>query len=280
MALSPKNRFRSPSGLSLIEVLVVLVILLMVMALMVPAVGSLRRDQEVTRAVYEVAGLLEEARSYAMANSTFVWVGFYEEDGGGASRDPAETGNGGRIVISVVASRDGTRYPDTPVDEHTPAAFGAGDASNPVHLVPVYRLVKLDHVRMLANTAGSAALPSRPAVAREYQVGDEPGVAPRNATGPFAIPRGNPTNPATFSYPLEAPAPQYVFSKIIEFNSRGEASKILENVFTGPGPQETMEIALAPARDGVVEPAFIAGGKAYAVVQVEGLTGQVRVYHL
>jgi hypothetical protein len=40
----------------------------------------------VTSAAYAIKGVLEQGRTYAMANNTYTWVGFYEEDG---SKPPA-----------------------------------------------------------------------------------------------------------------------------------------------------------------------------------------------
>ena len=43
----------------------------------------------------------------ARANNTYTWVGFFEEDASQPSTNPATAGTG-RLVMSVVASKDGT----------------------------------------------------------------------------------------------------------------------------------------------------------------------------
>jgi hypothetical protein len=89
-------------------------------------------------------------------------------------------------------------------------------------------------------------------------------------------------NPTTFNYPLavvgSSATPQYTFTKIIEFNARGEASKIGENTFAGPGLQGALEIAFQPTYGNTVDPRYVSSGNAAAAIQIEGITGQVKVY--
>src|SRR6266536_4983087 len=84
-------------GLSLIELLVVIAIIVLVTALIVPAFTSIKSGGDVTSAAYTVKGVLEQARTYAMANNTYTWVGFYEEDVSNPSPNSA-TPKIGRIV--------------------------------------------------------------------------------------------------------------------------------------------------------------------------------------
>jgi len=264
-------------GFSLVEMLLVIAIMVLLVVISLPAIRSIRGDRDLSRAAYELAGTLEQARSYAMAANTYVWVGFYEEDGGLPPQQPAQAGKGGRVVVSAVASRDGLRYSDAAVNATLPAAFGAGAPSNPVELVQLAPLLRLDRVRMVALNTPQGNLPPRPEVPAAYQVGAAAESGPDS--GPFAR-RGEPAqpNPTTFTYPLGAASPQYTFTRIIEFSPGGEASKIGENVFSGPGPQNAMEIALQPASGGVIHPDYAGTGKAAAAVQIEGFTGRVRVF--
>lgn len=272
-------------GFTLLELLTVLTVIAVFSTILVSSIMSLKGAGDITSAGYAVSGLLEQARTYALANNTYVWVGFFEEDGTQASQQPAITGNGGRLVISMVASQDGTRYSDATISDTLPAAFGANDSSNLVTLVQVAKLIKINNVRLVAVNTGTMTSnnPERLAVASAYQVGDAATTAPANATGAFALHAGSSaSNPTTFNYPLAASnaTAQYIFSKIIEFNPQGEASKIDENVFSGPGPQTAMEIALDPTHGSVIAPAYSGTHQNMAAVaiQIEGLTGQVRVY--
>src|SRR6266567_2533322 len=65
---------------TLIEMLVVMGIIAILMVLVAPAFTSLKSAGDVTGAAYTVKGALDQARTYAMANNTYTWVGFYEED--------------------------------------------------------------------------------------------------------------------------------------------------------------------------------------------------------
>src|SRR6478609_4961466 len=78
------TKSRKQCGFSLTELMVVIAIMIIVAAFIAPAFTSLKSAGDVTSAAYNVGGLLEQARAYAMANSTYVWVGFEEVD---ASKD-------------------------------------------------------------------------------------------------------------------------------------------------------------------------------------------------
>lgn len=254
---------------SLIELMAVIGMIAMMAVLLVPGFNSVSRGREVAAAGAEISGLLEQARAYAMARNTYVWVGFAEEDGTQPSRVPMASG-GGRVVVSVVASRNGGRYVD---DGATPPDFAAG--GEVVELEQIHRLVRLPGVRLSAANTGadSGNHPARPSVAPEYQVGDAPGNDPQNDSGAFVVPGGF----LQFAYPLNGPA-QYRFRKIIEFNPRGEASKAGEATLVGPGAPERIEVALVPAPDGRISEPFRAAGWAAAAVQIDGLSGNVRSF--
>src|SRR5213592_1476354 len=92
-------RRRLTSGFTLIELLVVIGIMILLTVLLTPAFMNLKSAGDVTSAAYTIKGVLEQARTYAMTNNTYTWVGFFEEDGSRPSTNPATVGTG-RLVIS------------------------------------------------------------------------------------------------------------------------------------------------------------------------------------
>lgn len=99
---------------TLIELVVVITIITVLTALIIPAFTNLKGANDLTNAAYTIKGVLEQTRTYARANNTYAWVGFYEENGSIASTNPPTAGSG-RLVMSSVASTDGTTvYGSTP----------------------------------------------------------------------------------------------------------------------------------------------------------------------
>src|SRR5947208_17198719 len=95
---------------TLLEMLIVMGIIAILMVLVAPAFTNLKSAGDVTNAVYGIQGLLDNARTYAKANNTYVFVGFAEVDSSvDSSVNPQVTGNG-RVAVAVVASKDGTRH--------------------------------------------------------------------------------------------------------------------------------------------------------------------------
>src|SRR6516165_2684753 len=87
------------AGFTLVELLIVVGVIGLLLALIAPAFTSIKGGTDVTSAAYTIKGVLETARTYAQANNTYTWVGFYEEDVSRGSTSPATSGIG-RIVMS------------------------------------------------------------------------------------------------------------------------------------------------------------------------------------
>jgi len=85
-------------GFSLIELLTVIAIIAVLAVLTMSAFTSVGRAGNLTKTGNDIAGLLEQARSLAMARNTYVWVGFHE--------GPEDT-----LMVAGVSSRIGTMHP-------------------------------------------------------------------------------------------------------------------------------------------------------------------------
>ena len=68
------------SAFTLLELLIVVGIIGLLMVLIAPAFTTIKGGTDVTSAAYTIKGVLDTARTYAKANNTYTWVGFYEED--------------------------------------------------------------------------------------------------------------------------------------------------------------------------------------------------------
>src|SRR5436305_14549657 len=83
-----------------------------------------------------------------MANNTYVWVGFYEEDGSKQSVTPAPdprcTGCVGRLVLSVAASKSGTNLGA----DLSSSATGTENFIDATQLAQVNKLMKIDNVHL------------------------------------------------------------------------------------------------------------------------------------
>jgi prepilin-type N-terminal cleavage/methylation domain-containing protein len=241
---------RSRSAFTLIELVVVIGIIALLMVLVVPAFTNIKGGTDVTSAAYTVKGVIDAARTYAKANNTYTWVGFFEENVSNPSSPNSDTPAVGRVIMSIVASKDGTNI------------YGSGSGEiDPTKLIQVGKLTKIDNAHLWTHTDAplgtGSTFATRPNVPSAYCIGNS---TPANSTTPFRYPVGNP-----------APTAQYTFRKMIEFSAGGEAR--INN--STNSPQTTAEIALEPTH-GSVAPTSPPSNVVAA--QITGLDGNVTIY--
>lgn len=229
----------SPRAFTLVELLVVMAVAVVLLTLVAPAFTQVNTGRQITLAAYSIEGLLDTARAYAKANDTYTWVGFYEENGSRGSTTPATVGSG-RVIVSVVASKDGTAIGTAPLD------------SDSTRLTQLNKLVKLDNTH-LSELAASDVVTRTTVPASAYQVGSD-----------------SFSQAIKFHYPLGATdtAAAYTFIKIIRFDPTGDAIKMSDS------PVRLMEIGLRPAHGAIPD----ATTRSCAAIQVTGITGAVRIY--
>jgi prepilin-type N-terminal cleavage/methylation domain-containing protein len=98
----PKQRERV-SAFTLIELLIVMAIIGILLLLIAPAFTTIKGGTDVTSAAYMIKGVLDTARTYAMANNTYTWVGFAGSVGPNTQQYIT-----GQVEVAIVASKDGT----------------------------------------------------------------------------------------------------------------------------------------------------------------------------
>lgn len=221
------SRYRTPCrrrrAFSLIELMVVVAIITIVATFAVPAVSNLGGSGKFNQSIATVSGLLDQARQYAIAQNTYVWVGFANEAGGA---------EGDRVWLGVLASKDGTR---TMTADNVPL---------------------ISRLQVLQNTQLPAASPALPGGAGPAQTGADLG-------GGGLV---------TVSKPGGG---TLTFERFLRFSPSGEA-QVPSGGSADPAdsfpPVNFAEFGLLPVKGSTPLQANA------AIIQVNGLTGNARVY--
>src|SRR5476649_1219011 len=99
------HRKNDSRAFTLIELLVGMSIIIVMMALLAPSFVNISSANNVSKSVYDIAGILDQARTYAMGNNTYVYVGIAEVDSTYTPSATTKFTTGtGKIVMAVVAS--------------------------------------------------------------------------------------------------------------------------------------------------------------------------------
>jgi prepilin-type N-terminal cleavage/methylation domain-containing protein len=250
---------RSAGAFSLIELLVVVSILAIVMALITPAVNALKGGNDVTSAAFEISGLLQQARTFAITNNTYVWVGFYEEDAEATTptNDTPPYDGKGKVVIAVIASKDGT----TIVDDNASGTV----ALDPARFYAVSKLVNIAGIH-LTDIGAPPATP--PTSARSDSLDVRSGLPYSTSQDPQTK-RNRISSDSDVDTVRPFTALGYTFYKTIRFSPRGEA-----NLNSTYRPRRVAEIGLRPTRGSVVD----LNTPNVAAVQLTGIGGRVNIY--
>src|SRR5438132_10492169 len=127
------------NAFTLVELLIVIGIMGVLLVLIAPAFTTMKGGTDVTSAAYTIQGVLDTARTYARSNDTYTWVGFYEENSENPASPNSDTPARGRVIMSVVASKDGTN-------------IATGGPMSSASLIQVGKLTKIDNLHLWTHT--------------------------------------------------------------------------------------------------------------------------------
>ncbi len=272
-AFTPPSRRERPGGFTLLELLIVIGLIAILLVLVGPAFTTMKSGSDVTSAIYEVKGVLENARAYAKTNHSYVFVGFAEVDSSiDASVSPQiSTGDTpyGRVAVAVVASKDGTsQYQYATTDQGTD---WKANYANGAHLVAVGKLQTYENVHFVPVDFGSWSPGAHP----------DSKMARYQPTGPpYILSNAASTSVTPFTWPLGSPLDsgyQYRFDRVINFDPTGIARIATAN--NGDAIAHVIEIDFQPTHGTVVPaPPEDQDVGTHAVIQLGTTSGAVRVY--
>ena len=267
-------------GFTLLELLIVVGIIALLMVLIAPAFTTIKSGSDFRSGVYGIQGLLENARTYAKENHTYVFIGFAEVD---SSVDPSvspqvTTGPTpyGRVAVAVVASKDGTRhFQYSTSNQGSDWQSNYSDSTKPeyrgAHLAAVGKLQTFENLHFTPVDFGSWTPTAHPnsKMARYQPTGP-----------PYILGNATSTSVTPFTWPLGSPLSsgyQYRFDRVIYFDPTGIAR--IATATNADGIVHVMEIDFQPSHRTAIPPVPTnqdAGN--HAVIQLGTTDGAVRVY--
>jgi prepilin-type N-terminal cleavage/methylation domain-containing protein len=256
-------------GFTLFELLIVVGIIGLLLVLIAPAFTSIKSGSDFSNAVYGIQGLLENARTYAKANRTYVFVGFAEVDASVSPSVSPQVATGyGRVAVAAVASKDGTRQ--VQYTSATPASDWSNNYNNGSHLVALGKLQTYENLHFKLVDFGSWTPTDHPnsKMARYQPTGTA-----------YTLGNSGSTSVTPFTWPLGSPlgSGQYRFDKVINFDPTGIAR--IATATNEDSIAHLMEIDLQQTH-GTVTPTPPTDQDVgnHAVVQLGTTDGAVRVY--
>lgn len=241
------------TAFTLIELLTVMAIMALLIGLGLPSLQGVNKSGQFNGNISQIAGILDQARTYACAQNTYVWVAFYP-------LNPATSANdysGDRLYVGVFASSDGTD------------PFAAGLAGAPPYSIPYTVSNTATTIRPILKLCSFNQLHL---VTQDYFTQTQIPSLPTSLT--------NPTPPATtpvFALPLNNPA---VILSAQPLPIGGQAPPISVIEFTPTGSVEigSSLVASVGLDFQPVKSAGLMDTGNLAALRINGLTGLTAIY--
>src|SRR5207248_1313146 len=244
------------AGFTLLELLIVIGIIGLLLVLMAPAFTYMKSGADFTNAIYGIQGTLESARTYAKANHTYVFVGFTEVDSSVDRSVSPQVTTGptpyGRVAVTVVASKDGTRhFQYATSNQGSDWQSNYEDSSKPEyhgrHLVAVGKLQVFENLDFIRWNFGSWT----PAAHPNSKMARYQSTAPYTLSGDWSV-----LTPATpFSWPLGSSLNSgyhYRFDRVMYFDHTCIVRS--SSITDADAIAQVMEIDLQPTHGTLVPP--------------------------
>jgi prepilin-type N-terminal cleavage/methylation domain-containing protein len=264
--LSYPNRLSRAArqGFTLVELLVVIGIIAILSSAASTAISSIKSASDFNSAVTQVSSVLEEARAYAMAKNTYVFVGFSEVDAAQSPQANPQQAGTGKVVVVAVASKDGTRGFD--INSASPDQSWSQNYAAGGNLMLVSRPISISNVDFMdPKLASSSLLASTGAMERPAVTSSNDnisnGASSTASDTPLSFPLGNALSSGTYN-----------FTHVIYFDPQGTAR--IQYV-AGSALDPYLEIDLEPVHGNAV-PASTPSD--LAAIQVNGVSGAVHIY--
>jgi len=235
--------------------------------LVVPAFTNLKGSGDVTTAAETVAGMLAQARTYAIANNTYTWVGFYEEatSASAPTAVPPPYPGKGRLVLAVVRSLDGT-----PIF----------DSSDPAAVLPASRIAQVGKLARIEGVhitdIGAPPSPTPDPNPLPNSLGARSDLPYTYAAGINADHFNRISSDSADATQFWFVAQGYTFYKTVRFTPRGEA-----NLNSTYSLKVVAELGIVPTHGDVASTPPASGGRYtgnVAAIQFSGAGGNFKIY--
>jgi prepilin-type N-terminal cleavage/methylation domain-containing protein len=243
--LPPKSGSESSHGFTLVELLLVVGIIGLLLAITGPIWNTLSGSSNIAKSSSDIQNIMEQARSYAMANNTYTYVGIWEVDLLKAQSGTVPLPQGiGRVAIGIFYSPTGLE----------PLKSGQSISS-----ANTAQLGKLNYFENLHIT----------------DLSGQNSVGLLRPTTTNIITSSTPAAPSGFQWPLTGTV-QYPNNlvNVIEFSPQGCARVLTGNTYD-PSLKDFLELGLMPAHGNTTA---TNDSKNSAVLQINGTSGAIRLY--